>query len=55
LWRPRWNSDLSPRTRRWLSLQSERLEVLMQKLGLADLAQGYEVLAEQAAQKELPY
>jgi DNA replication protein DnaC len=28
---------------------------LTQKLGLSDLAQGYESLAEQAAQKQLPY
>lgn len=38
-----------------MSLQSERLQTLMQKLGLPDLAQGYESLAEQAAQKQLPY
>jgi DNA replication protein DnaC len=38
-----------------MSLQSERLQALMQKLGLPDLAQGYESLAEQAAQKQLPY
>ena len=38
-----------------MSLQSERLQLLMQKLGLDNLAQGDEALAEQAAQKELPY
>ena len=38
-----------------MSLQSERLQAWMQKLSLDDLAQGYEALAEQAAQKELPY
>ena len=38
-----------------MSLQSERLEMLMQRLGLADMAQSYAALAEQAAQKDLPY
>jgi DNA replication protein DnaC len=38
-----------------MSLQSERLAVLMQKLSLGDMARGYEALAEQAAQKDLPY
>jgi DNA replication protein DnaC len=38
-----------------MSLQSERLQALMQKMDLPDLAQGYEALAEQAAQKQLPY
>jgi DNA replication protein DnaC len=38
-----------------MSLQTERLEMLMQRLGLADMAQSYAALAEQAAQKELPY
>jgi DNA replication protein DnaC len=38
-----------------MSLHSERLQALMQKLGLPDLAQGYEALAEQSAQKQLPY
>src|SRR6202166_707297 len=42
--------------RRWpMSLQSERLETLMQRLGLADMAQAYAALAEQAAQKNLSY
>lgn len=38
-----------------MSLQSERLQMLMQRLGLTDMAQWYESLAEQAAQKNLPY
>lgn len=38
-----------------MSLQSERLEGLMQRLGLADMEQTYAALAEQAAQKNLPY
>jgi hypothetical protein len=38
-----------------MSLQSERLELLMQRLSLADMAQRYQLLAEQAAQKNLPY
>jgi len=38
-----------------MSLQSERLGMLMQRLGLADMAQSYAALAEQAAQKDLPY
>ena len=38
-----------------MSLQSERLELLMQRLGLDDMAQCYQALAEQAAQKNLPY
>ena len=38
-----------------MSLQTERLELLMQRLGLADMAQCYPALAEQAAQKNLPY
>lgn len=38
-----------------MSLQSERLQLLMQRLGLNDMVHGYEALAEQAAQKDLPY
>ena len=38
-----------------MSLQSERLEGLMQRLGLADMAQSYAALSEQAAQKNLSY
>jgi DNA replication protein DnaC len=38
-----------------MSLQSERLELLMQRLSLAEMAQRYQALAEQAAQKNLPY
>jgi len=38
-----------------MSLQSERLELLMQRLGLAHMAEGYAALAEQAAQKNLSY
>ena len=36
-----------------MSLQTERLETLFQRLGLADMAKGYQALAEQAAQKDL--
>jgi len=38
-----------------MSLQSERLDALMQRLGLADMAQSYAALSEQAAQKNLSY
>ena len=38
-----------------MSLQSERLDLLLERLGLAEMAQRYQALAEQAAQKELPY
>ena len=38
-----------------MSLQTERLETLFQRLSLADMAKGYQALAEQAAQKDLPY
>jgi DNA replication protein DnaC len=38
-----------------MSLQSERLELLMQRLSLSDMAQAYAALAEQAAQKNLSY
>jgi len=38
-----------------MSLQTERLEALMQRLGLDDMAQTYAGLAEQAAQKNLSY
>jgi DNA replication protein DnaC len=38
-----------------MSLQSERLELLMQRLGLADMSQRYAALAEEAARKNLPY
>ncbi len=38
-----------------MSLQSERLELLFERLGLADMAQSYQRLAEQAAEKNLPY
>jgi DNA replication protein DnaC len=38
-----------------MSLQSERLETLMQRLGLADMVQSYAAWAEQAAQKNLSY
>ena len=34
-----------------MSLQSERLELLMQRLSLSDMLQGYAALAEQAAQR----
>ena len=37
-----------------MSLQTERLEGLMQRLGLADMSQSYAALSEQAAQKN-PY
>ena len=38
-----------------MSLQSERLQLLMQRLGLTEMVHGYEALFEQAAQKNLPY
>src|ERR1035438_5720521 len=38
-----------------MSLQSERIQVLMQRLSLTEMVHGYEALAEQAAQKNLPY
>ena len=38
-----------------MSLQSERLRVLMQRLSLNEMVHGYEALAEQAAQNNLPY
>ena len=38
-----------------MSLQSERIQVLMQRLGLTEMVHGYETLSEQAAQKNLPY
>src|SRR5207244_4815507 len=38
-----------------MSLQSERLQLLMQRLSLTAMVHGYEALAEQAAQKNLPY
>src|SRR5207248_9435035 len=38
-----------------MSLQSERLELLMQRLSLSDMVQRYASLAEQAAQKNLSY
>jgi DNA replication protein DnaC len=38
-----------------MSLQFERLELLMQRLSLSDMVQRYASLAEQAAQKNLPY
>ena len=38
-----------------MSLQSERLQLLMQRLSLTEMVHGYEALAEQAAQKNLPY
>src|SRR5258707_12445793 len=38
-----------------MSLQSERIQLLMQRLSLTEMARGYEALAEQAAQKNLPY
>ncbi len=38
-----------------MSLQSERIQLLMQRLSLTDMVHGYEALAEQAAQKNLPY
>src|SRR5258708_28391646 len=38
-----------------MSLQSERLQLLMHRLSLSDMVHGYEALAEQAAQKNLPY
>ena len=38
-----------------MSLQSERLDALMQRLGLTDMAQSYAALAEHAAQKNLSY
>ena len=38
-----------------MSLQSERLQLLMQRLGLTEMVHGYEALSEQAAQKNLPY
>jgi DNA replication protein DnaC len=37
-----------------MSLQTERLRMLMQRLGLNDMVQRYEALAEAAAQKDLP-
>src|SRR5438552_2204676 len=38
-----------------MSLQSERIQLLMKRLSLTEMAHGYEALAEQAAQKNLPY
>jgi DNA replication protein DnaC len=38
-----------------VSLQSERIQLLMQRLSLTEMPHGYEALAEQAAQKNLPY
>ena len=38
-----------------MSLQSERLQLLMQRLSLTAMVHGYQALAEQAAQKNLPY
>jgi len=38
-----------------MSLQTERLDALMRRLGLADMAQAYAAMAEQAAQKNLSY
>lgn len=38
-----------------MSLQSERLETMMHRLGLDDMAQSYAALSEQAAQKNLSY
>jgi len=38
-----------------MSLQSERIQVLMQRLGLTGMIHSYEALSEQAAQKNLPY
>ena len=38
-----------------MSLQSERIQALMQRLSLTEMVHGYEALAEQAAQKNLPY
>ena len=38
-----------------MSLQSERIQLLMQRLCLTEMVHGYEALAEQAAQKNLPY
>src|SRR5260370_16045532 len=38
-----------------MSLQSERIQLLMQRLGLTEMVHGYEALSEQAAQKDLPY
>ena len=38
-----------------MSLQSERSQLLMQRLSLTEMVRGYEALAEQAAQKNLPY
>ena len=38
-----------------MSLQSERIQTLMQRLSLTEMVHGYEALAEQAAQKNLPY
>jgi hypothetical protein len=32
-----------------MSLQSERLQLLMQRLGLTEMVRGYEALSEQAA------
>ena len=34
-----------------MSLQSERIQLLMQRLSLTEMVHGYEALAEQAAQK----
>jgi DNA replication protein DnaC len=38
-----------------MSLQSERIQLLMQRLGLTEMVHGYAAVAEQAAQKNLPY
>src|SRR5438045_3849405 len=38
-----------------MSLQSECLQLLMQRLSLTAMVHGYQALAEQAAQKNLPY
>src|SRR2546421_12493808 len=56
MWRPKWSRDLWRCMRRWpMSLQSERIQLLMQRLSLTDMVHGYQALAEQAAQKNLPY
>jgi len=38
-----------------MSLQTERIQLLMQRLSLTEMVHGYQALSEQASQKNLPY
>src|SRR5260370_6647076 len=38
-----------------MSLQSERIQLVMQRRGLTEMLHGYEALSEQAAERDLPY